>query len=54
MQKSAVPRRWPFTPFVTFLLGRGVPKRHPDDPQWATPCAWARRRGHDAIAQLLA
>jgi hypothetical protein len=38
---------------VEFLLRRGARPRLPDDPPWATPLAWAIRRGHDAIAQLL-
>jgi hypothetical protein len=25
----------------------------PDDPEWATPLAWARKRGHEDIAKLL-
>ena len=24
-----------------------------DDPSWATPLAWATRKGHDEIAELL-
>jgi hypothetical protein len=39
---------------VKFLLGRDAPKSLPDDPDWATPLAWATRRGHDEIAKLLA
>jgi ankyrin repeat protein len=38
---------------VKFLLGRGAPKSLPDDPDWATPLAWAIRRGHEKIARLL-
>jgi hypothetical protein len=38
---------------VTFLLGRGAPKSLPGDPHWATPLAWATRRGHEEIARLL-
>jgi hypothetical protein len=29
-------------------------ERLPDDPSWATPLAWATRRGHDEIARSLA
>ena len=36
-----------------FLLRHGAPKSLPDDPEWATPLAWATRRGHDEIARLL-
>jgi hypothetical protein len=38
---------------VKFLLKCGAPKSVPDDPSWATPLAWATRRGHDKIAKLL-
>jgi hypothetical protein len=34
----------------TRLAARGAPKSLPDDPPWATPLAWATRRGHDKIA----
>jgi hypothetical protein len=41
---------------VEFLLRHGAQPSLPDDlPDlaWATPLAWATRRGHQAIAQLL-
>jgi ankyrin repeat protein len=38
---------------VEFLLRRGAPKSLPDDPPWATPLAWAIKRGHEKIASLL-
>jgi ankyrin repeat protein len=38
---------------VKFLLKRGAPKTVPEDPPWATPRAWALRRGHKKIAELL-
>jgi len=38
---------------VKFLLRQGAPKSLPDDADWATPLAWATRRGHDEIARLL-
>ena len=38
---------------VEFLLRRGAEPSLPDDPPWATPKAWAQRRGHDAIVRLL-
>jgi hypothetical protein len=38
---------------VRFLLRRGAPKQLPDDPPWATPRAWALKRGHAKIAELL-
>ena len=28
--------------------------RRPDDPPWATPLAWATRRGHEEVVRLLA
>ena len=36
-----------------FLLKRGVPRSLPDDPPWTTPIEWAKRRGHEQIAELL-
>jgi ankyrin repeat protein len=41
------------TLMVEFLLRRGAKPRLPDDPPWATPLAWAIRRGHDRIARTL-
>jgi ankyrin repeat protein len=38
---------------VEFLLSRGAPVALPDDEPWATPLAWAERRGHGDIAALL-
>jgi ankyrin repeat protein len=38
---------------VEFLLARGAPTNLPDDEPWATPLAWAERRGHSEIAQIL-
>jgi hypothetical protein len=38
---------------VEFLLEQGAPKSLPDDPPWATPRAWAEKRGHKKIAKLL-
>jgi hypothetical protein len=38
---------------VRFLLQHGAPRSLPDDPPWATPLAWAVKRGHDEIAALL-
>jgi len=39
---------------VKFLLARGAKPALPDDPPWATPLAWATRRGHPGIVRLLA
>jgi ankyrin repeat protein len=36
-----------------FLLQHGARPSLPDDPPWATPPAWATRRGHDEIVRLL-
>jgi hypothetical protein len=38
---------------VELLLSRGSPTRLPDDEPWATPLAWATRRGHGDIASIL-
>jgi ankyrin repeat protein len=38
---------------VEFLLERGAKPKLPDDPPWATPLAWATRRNHPEIAELL-
>ena len=38
---------------VEFLLRRGARPNLPDDPAWATPLAWATRRGHAEIVRLL-
>ena len=38
---------------VEFLLRRGARPTLPDDPEWATPRAWAHKRGHEAIVRLL-
>jgi hypothetical protein len=38
---------------VELLLNRGGEPNLPDDPPWATALAWATRRGHTDIVQLL-
>jgi hypothetical protein len=38
---------------VEFLLGRGARVSLPDDEPWATPLAWAEKRGHPEIAEIL-
>jgi ankyrin repeat protein len=38
---------------VEFLLSRGAPTHLRDDEPWATPLAWATRRGHAEIVDLL-
>ena len=35
------------------LLERGADPNSPDDEPWATPLAWAERRGHTEIVNLL-
>jgi ankyrin repeat protein len=38
---------------VEFLLARGAPTNLPDDEPWAMPLAWAERRGHAEVAEIL-
>jgi ankyrin repeat protein len=38
---------------VEFLLRRGAKPNLPDDPPWATPLAWAMRRGHNEVVEVL-
>jgi ankyrin repeat protein len=38
---------------VQFLLKRGAATNLPGDEPWATPLAWATRRGHGELAELL-
>jgi hypothetical protein len=38
---------------VEFLLKRGAATNLPDDEPWATPLAWARRRGLEDIEAIL-
>jgi hypothetical protein len=38
---------------VKLLLQRGAEADRPDDPPWATPLAWARRRGHKEVLEFL-
>jgi ankyrin repeat protein len=38
---------------VEFLLARGAKPSLPDDPPWATPLAWATRRGHSEVVKIL-
>jgi ankyrin repeat protein len=38
---------------VELLLERGSPLALDDDEDWATPLAWATKRGHTAIAERL-
>jgi ankyrin repeat protein len=38
---------------VELLLARGAKPNLPNDPPWATPLAWAARRGHGKIVELL-
>ncbi len=41
------------TRMAEFLLRRGAKLNHPDDAPWATPLAWASRRGHHEVVELL-
>ena len=45
--------RWGHRRLVRLLLDRGA-DRHAAGAEWATPLAWARKKGHDAIAADLA
>ena len=38
---------------VELLMQRGANPNLPDDLPWATPLAWATRRGHAETAELL-
>jgi hypothetical protein len=38
---------------VELLLAHGAAIEHPQDPPWATPLAWASRRGQLAVATRL-
>jgi ankyrin repeat protein len=38
---------------VELLLSRGAPTNLHDDEPWSTPLAWAQRRGHAEIAEIL-
>ena len=38
---------------VEFLLSRGAPTNLPDDEPWTTPLAWATRRGHTQVVDML-
>jgi uncharacterized protein len=49
LQKVAERRRR----MVEFLLSRGAATNLRDDEPWATPLAWARKRGLSDIAELL-
>jgi hypothetical protein len=40
-------------PLVELLLARGAPTHLPDDDPWATPLAWATRRKHARIVEIL-
>ena len=39
--------------FVEFFLERGAATNLPEDEDWATPLAWAQKRGHNEIAAVL-
>lgn len=38
---------------VKLLLRHGAMKVHPEDPLWARPVEWAKRRSHVDILELL-
>lgn len=45
--------RWGRPTLVKLLLDRGADPREPEAEPWATPLAWARKRGHLDIVTLL-
>ena len=47
------PRPKSYKDMVELLLARGAPTKLTDDPPWATPLAWAERRGHAEVAEIL-
>jgi ankyrin repeat protein len=38
---------------VELLLSRGAKPNAADDPPWATPLEWAKRRGHAKVVEML-
>ena len=45
--------RWGRVPIVKELLRRGVDPSEPDAESWATPRAWAEKKGHREIVAML-
>ncbi|HCV23754.1 MAG TPA: hypothetical protein QF604_08435 [Candidatus Latescibacteria bacterium] len=45
--------RWGRPEAVGLLLERGAKTNLPDDLPWATPLAWARKKGHREVEQIL-
>ena len=45
--------RWGRVHFVKLLLARGADPAEPDAEPWATPRAWAEKRGNHAVLQVL-
>jgi ankyrin repeat protein len=45
--------RWGRLHFVKLLLERGADPIEKDAEPWATPRAWAEKRGHHAVLHLL-
>lgn len=41
------------TEMVAFLLEQGAKRVLKGIPEWATPMAWAKRKGHSAIVEML-
>ena len=46
-------RRWGKIELARLYLKRGADAVEPDAEPWATPLAWATKRGHHEIVQLL-
>ena len=38
---------------IEHLLGHGAKTNLPEDPPWATPLVWAKKRGNDEIEEML-
>ena len=45
--------RWGREELVDLLIARGTPVSEPDAAAWATPLAWAKKMGHNAIERRL-
>jgi ankyrin repeat protein len=45
--------RWGRVHFVKLLLERGADPIEADAEPWAMPRAWAQKRGHDAVLEVL-
>ena len=46
-------QRWGRPEAARLLLERGARTNFPDDLPWATPLAWARKKGHAEVERML-